>query len=332
MESEEKSPKQLIKSGVNALLAYKCCVDSKDEENMHTYSEIIENVLLQLENIIVKKQKSSDGYTPENLISAVANSEFIMVTLSEFPQLSVEHRKQFARVFCGCLSYYLDREKEDSPILAYILKNEVILDILLHFYDHAELAIVAGDMLRSCATYDQLAQLLLQDKRLDLLFSYFTKTNFDISSDSFLTYKALLLTPPSASIYLERHFSATFHRLHSLLDQNNYTTCISTLQLIGQILMNFENIQGLYFSDEKNLMTMMNLMVSSYKTIAKESYHIFKLFVVYDPKSPNIYKLLKNNAEKLIPFLPSLIDDSDGPEMKEELDVVIQMLENLSKE
>ena len=326
MESEEKTPKNLIKSAVNALLAYKCCIDSKDDEHAQSYSEIIENVLVKLEEVIVKKQKSPEGFTPGGLISAVANSEFIRVSLSQFPQLSVEHRKQFARVFSGCLSYYLDSEQEDSPILAYILKSEVILDILLHFYDHPELAIVAGEMLRACATYDQLAQLLLQDKRLDLLFSYFTKTNFDVSSDSFLTYKALLLTPPSAAVYVERHFSATFHRLHSLLDQNNYTTCISTLQLIGQMIMSFENIQELYFEDEKNLMTMMNLMVSSYKQIAKESYHIFKLFVVFEPKTPNIYKLLKNNAQKLIPFLPSIIDESDGADMKEELDTVIEKL------
>ena len=323
---EEETPQSFVKATLNALFTFKVILDTKDDEKINSYSSIIAQNFSTLEEIIVKNQKTEHNFTPDGLIIAIADSDLIMVTLSVFLNLSVEQRKQFTRVFSGCVTYSLDHSDHISPIIQYIQKNEIVLDILLHFYDHQELAMCAGEMLRTCASSDELAQLLLQDKRLDLLFSYFTVSHFDISSDSFLTFKALLLMPPGAAAYLEQNFSEICSRLHSLLNENNYTTCISALQLIGQMIMNFENIQAPYLSCETNLMLMMNLMVSTYKTIAKESYHIFKLFVVFEPKTPNIQKLLVNNAEKLIPFLPSLIDDSDGEEMKQELDTVIDEL------
>ena len=319
-----------IKSTVKSLIAYKCSIDAKNEERKAEHLQKINENYHIIAATILKKENISSTCNLDDLMKSIADSELIMVGLTIFPSLPVDERKLFTHIFTASLALALDLpDDENFPIIKYILLNQETLDILLHFYDHPELAVSTGEMLRACALHEPLANLMLKDERLSLLFSYFTVSHFDVSTESFSTYKELLTSSPGAETYIETHYGSVVMKIHSLIDENNYTTCIQVLQLIGILIMKYINFQTSYLSDEKNLMLMMKLMLSNYKTIAKEAYHIFKLFVVFEPKPQLVYKLLKNNADKLIPFIPSLITEDDDEEMRAESQDVIAMLEEI---
>lgn len=93
--------------------------------------------------------------------------------------------------------------------------------------------------------------------------------------------------------------------------------------------MAFPEFQQTYLSDEKNLMKVMRLMVSSYRNISMEAFHIFKLFVVTEAKPEPIVRILRNNAQKLLGFLEELLTGIDDVDLQEEKEMLIAILQGL---
>ena len=64
-----------------------------------------------------------------------------------------------------------------------------IVFTLCRGYEHKEIALNCGAMLRECVRYEALAKILLQSEQFYDFFKYVQVDNFDIASDAFATFK-----------------------------------------------------------------------------------------------------------------------------------------------
>lgn len=60
---------------------------------------------------------------------------------------------------------------------------------LIFRYEHQEIALNGGTMLRECARYEALAKIMLYSEDFFNFFRYVEVSTFDIASDAFSTFK-----------------------------------------------------------------------------------------------------------------------------------------------
>lgn len=284
----------------------------------------IQNQFSQMNDILFVKK---DDNLSIELINYISNSAFIFVGFSNLLNLTVEERKQFTIIFTGSISQHDNDGK--YPVADFIKRNVIIIDTLLGFYERPELAVSTGEMLRLCVKHEELADELFKSNRIDKLFSYFSAPNFDISADSFATFRFLLLNAPQAEEYLKNNSNFIIEKLYSTLDEDNYAGCRQTLKLIGEIIIKYQSFQDIYLQDQENLMVIMDLMTSKYHNISMEAFHVFKLFVVNENKTEPILKILRANADKLIPYIDDLLGDTDDEDLKVEKHYLLMQLKLL---
>lgn len=64
------------------------------------------------------------------------------------------------------------------------------MDFIISFsYEHQDIALNCGTMLRECARYEALAKIILYAEDFYKFFNYVEVSTFDIASDAFSTFK-----------------------------------------------------------------------------------------------------------------------------------------------
>jgi calcium binding protein 39 len=74
----------------------------------------------------------------------------------------------------------------------------------------------------------------------------------------------------------------------------------------------------------------MKLMGSSYKNIAMEAFHVFKLFAIRENNPDPIVQILRKNSHTLVPFLRDLLGDIHDDEPQYEKGLLIEVLSTLT--
>jgi len=316
-------PARIVKKAYDGLTGFSTADESKKSE----FIAIINKNFGRMTEILYKKKEGEEASSRAlQLVTEISHTDFIMLGLRTLIHLPVEQRKQFTIIFTGSIAHQTGSE---YPIAIYVQRNPEALDILLHFYDHPELAVSAGEMLRLCAHHQSLAKQLLAQNRLDILFSYFAVPHFDVSADSFATFRELVLYSPQSEEFLSSNIKYIVDKLHSTLDPNNYAACRQTLKLIGEIIVQSASFQDSYLTEEKNLIQMMKLMASTYKNISMEAFHVFKLFVAKEEKPEPVIRILKANSQRLIDFIKDLLEGIEDSELQREKEFLIVELSGL---
>jgi calcium binding protein 39 len=317
-------PSKIVVKATNAITAFVTNADGKRDESLATINK---NFTRMTDILYKRKEGDETSSRAVQLVTDVSKGDFIPIGFGALQILPVEQRKQFTNIFTGSVTLAVNG---GFPVAAWVAAHPAWLDQLLGFYDFPELAVCTGEMLRICTKYEPLAQILQAPERLDRLFSHFTEAHFDVSADSFATFRELILNAPQADVFLRENRQPIVDRLHATLVETNYAPCRQTLKLLGEIIMTFDDFQDRYLTDEKNLIIMMKLMVSTYKNISMEAFHIFKLFVAKEEKPEPILKILRNNSQKLVQFLGNLLDGIEDREIQQEKDFLIGELGALS--
>jgi calcium binding protein 39 len=323
-------PNKIVSKAIDALTAFAShppLAENKREELL----AVINKNFSRMTDILYKKKEGDDASSRAlQLVSEIGHDDFVAKGLDALPLFPVEQRKQFTIIFTGAIAHQVNGE---FPVAIWVQRNTRALDALLGFYNYPDLAVCAGEMLRLCVRHAALAKLLLAPERLDRLFSHFTVAHFDVSADSFATFRELILKAPQAEDWLRENTQQVIDRLHATLVETNYAACRQSLKLIGEILCQFTgNFQEVYLTDEKNLIIMMKLMVSTYKNISMEAYHIFKLFVARSDRPETITKILRTNSKKLIEFIHGLLDASEDEELQKEKEFLLVELGMLTSQ
>jgi calcium binding protein 39 len=313
----------IVAKSTAALTALSTAADPKREENHAKVKE----TLFRMLTILYKRHEGEETSSRAiQLVNDISKSDFIPVSLAAFATLPLEQRKHFTLIFTASIAMHVGAA---FPVAQCVAAHPEWIDQLLGLYAFPELAVSAGEMLRICTQHEALAQILRSPERLDELCRHFTESHFAVAADSFATFRVLMLSAPGAEAYIERNHETIVDYLNGTLREAWYTPCRQTLKLIGEMIMAFEDFQDRYLSNEQNLIIVMKLMVSTYRNLAMEAFHVFKLFVACQNKPETIVKILRTNRQKLVPYLRTLLDGVDDEQIEDEKNLLINILSGL---
>ena len=222
-------------------------------------------------------------------------------------------------------------------VVDYLEDCPILIDALIEGYNHPDIALISGSMLRECIRHDSLATCILKSEKLWLFFDKFLHLpNFDVASDAFNSLRDLLTTQKNKSIsaeFLETNFERVFTKYESLLLSENYVTKRRSLKLLSGILLeriNF-NVMIRYISSKDNLKLIMNQLRDKSANIQFEAFHVFKIFVAYPNKPADISNILFRNRVKLIAYLEAFHLDSEDLQFHDEKRLLIETLHCLEE-
>jgi len=271
----------------------------------------------------VKDQSASKTV---RLVTETLKSDFIPLSFQLLPSFSINCRKQFTYIFTGITAFQVNNA---SLVAGWVRQHESVIDQLISFFARPDLASCAGEILRIMVAYESLARLLWNSERFDALVRYATDPHMAVWTESFATLRELLLNAPRADIFLHEYHQRMIERLHGILDENNYGPCREGLRLLHDIMMSFPEFQPVYVCSEQNLMVIMRLMSSKYRSIALDAFHVFKMFVLAPERPPMVLAILRRNVQTLIDFMEDIFRDSDDEEAQREKDALVDILRAL---
>ncbi|KAL0924772.1 hypothetical protein M5K25_005629 [Dendrobium thyrsiflorum] len=220
------------------------------------------------------------------------------------PKLNLEARKDATQVVAN-----LQRQQVHSRLIAsdYLEANKDLLDILITGYEDMDIALHYGAMLRECIRHQCIARAVLESEHMKKFFDYLQLPNFDIASDVFATFRELMTRHKSTvAEFLSKNYDWFFTEFNEkLMSSTNYVTVRQAIKLLGDILLDRSNsaVMIRYVSSKDNLIVPMNLLRHESKSIQKEAFHVFKLFVANQNKPAEIGTILMTNKNKLLRLL-----------------------------
>lgn len=117
-----------------------------------------------------------------------------------------------------------------------------------------------------------------------------------------------------------------------LLESPSYVTKRQSIKLLGELLLervNY-NVMTQYIASSANLKIAMKLLKDDRRMINYEGFHVFKIFVANPNKAPEVERVLANNKDKLLRFLPPFLEDrEEDVQFKDEKAYLIRMIEAL---
>ena len=173
------------------------------------------------------------------LSQEVYNSGLLLLLLRNLHMVDFEGKKDAVQVFNNLLRRQIGTR---TPTVEYICTKPEIVFTLCRGYEHQEIALNCGAMLRECVRYEALAKILLQSEQFYDFFKYVEVSTFDIASDAFATFKDLLTRHKMLSAeFLEANYDKIFQNYQKLLHSDNYVTRRQSLKLLGELLLDRHN-------------------------------------------------------------------------------------------
>lgn len=137
------------------------------------------------------------------LAQELYNSNLLLLLIQNLNRIDFEGKKDVAQVFNNVLRRQIGTR---SPTVEYICTKPEILFTLMAGYEHQEIALNCGTMLRECARYEALAKIMLHSEEFFNFFQYVEVSTFDIASDAFSTFKVSTNMHADDQFYNQKHF------------------------------------------------------------------------------------------------------------------------------
>lgn len=154
--------------------------------------------------------------------------------------------------------------------------------------------------------------------------------------------------------YLYINFDLFFQNYNNILVQStSYVTKRQSIKLLGELLLNRANynIMTEYVDRGEHLKLCMNLLKDDRKMVQYEGFHVFKVkflrgedsllltnkpmmqvFVANPHKSVAVQRILVNNRERLLSFLPKFLEDrTDDDQFTDEKSFLIRQIETMTE-
>ncbi|XP_022135653.1 putative MO25-like protein At5g47540 [Momordica charantia] len=206
----------------------------------------------------------------------------------------------------------LQQQQVKSRIIAseFFENNMDIMDILIPGYEDSDIALTYGAIARECIRHQSVARYVLESELLRKFFEYIQNPIFYIASDASATFRKLLTRHKSTVAgFLSKNYEWIFEEYHTqFLESTNYITKRHAVKLLGDILLDNSNsaVMVQYVSSLDNMRIAMNLLRDPNKTIQRDAFDVFKLFVANKNKPPDITGVLVANRTKLLRVLSDL--------------------------
>ncbi|CAL5870357.1 uncharacterized protein PFLUO_LOCUS4593 [Penicillium psychrofluorescens] len=336
----------------------------QDSPNAPKVDEELSKQLTQMKLIVQGTQEVNTSPEQVHALVQVTLQEDLLYELSRaLHLLPFEARKDTQTIFSHILrfrpaSYAPDK---DPPVVSYLVHHrpEVIIE-LCRGYAHPQSAMPCGVILREALKYDVITAVVLYDEsnegepavRLSDLkpsvlqsgngifwnfFEWIDKGNFEVSADAFTTFREILTRHKSlVTSYLATNFDLFFGRFNdTLIQSDSYVTKRQSIKLLGEILLDRANysVMVAYVESGENLKLCMKLLRDDRKMVQYEGFHVFKVFVANPTKSVAVQRILINNRDRLLRFLPKFLEDrTDDDQFMDEKSFLVRQIELLPRE
>ncbi|KAE8677629.1 Mo25 family protein isoform 2 [Hibiscus syriacus] len=330
--SRPKTPQEVTKAIKDSLMA----LDIKTISEVKSHEKAMEEV--EKNFVTMRCMLSGDGEVGPDvdqvlqLTLEISKEDVLSLLVHELPSLGWEARKDLVH----CWSILLKQQVDSRYCCVEYIENHMeLLDFLVACYDHKEIALHCGNMLRECIKFPTLAKYMLNSASFVLFFKYVELPTFDVASDSFSTFKDLLTKHGTVvSEYLTAHYDEFFDMYEKLLTSSNYVTRRQSLKLLSDFILEpaNSNIMKRYVLEVRYLKVMMTLLRDSSRNIQISAFHIFKVFVANPNKPKEIKIILAKNHEKLVDLLQNLsVKGGEDEEFEEEKELIIKEIERVAR-
>ncbi|OAT06813.1 conidiophore development protein hymA [Blastomyces gilchristii SLH14081] len=296
------------------------------------------------------------------LVQAAIQEDLLYELARSIRHLPFEARKDTQTIFSHILRFRpANANSADPPVVSYIVHNrpEIITELCWGYENHRS-AMPCGSILREALKFEVIAAIILYDEsardeptiRINevdpgakqtgegLLWNFFQWINrgsFEVSADAFTTFRDVLTKHKGlVSQYLLSNFELFFSKYNSILVQSDsYVTKRQSIKLLGEILLDRTNynIMTKYVDRGDHLKLCMNLLRDDRKMVQYEGFHIFKVFVANPNKSVAVQRILINNRDRLLKFLPKFLEDrTDDDQFTDEKSFLVRQIEILPPE
>ncbi|KAK1268492.1 putative MO25-like protein [Acorus gramineus] len=313
-KSKPKTPTELVRATRELLVYVDLHWNSHEPKRAEKMAEL-SKLIRELKLILYGSSESE----PVAEACAQLTSEFfkentntLRLLINCLPKLDLEAKKDATQVVAN-----LQRQQVHSRLIAsdYLEANKDLMDTLITGYDHVDLALHYGHMLRECIRHQSIARYVLESEHMKEFFRYIQLDHFDISSDALATFKELLTRHKSTvAEYLLKNYDWFFADFNSkLLQSSSYFTRRQAVKLLGDILLDRSNSATMmkYVTSKDNLMILMNLLRENSRGIKLEAFQVFKLFVANQNKPPEIIGILVTNKDKLLRLFQDFKPDKE---------------------
>ncbi|KAL5365423.1 Mo25-like protein [Aspergillus floccosus] len=296
------------------------------------------------------------------LVQATLHEDLLYELARNLNRLPFEARKDTQTIFSHVLRFKPSpNTQSDPPVISYIVHNrpEIILE-LCKGYEHSQSAMPCGTILREALKFDVIAAIILYDQsregepaiRLSEVqpgipqngngvfwefFRWIDRGSFELSADAFTTFREILTRHKSlVTGYLAANFDRFFGKFNNVLVQSDsYVTKRQSIKLLGEILLDRANynVMMAYVESGENLKLCMKLLRDDRKMVQYEGFHVFKVFVANPNKSVAVQRILINNRDRLLKFLPRFLEDrTDDDQFTDEKSFLVRQIELLPRE
>jgi len=323
----QKSPAEVVKALRDAILL----LEKQDKKAEKAQEDVGKNLVI----IKTMLYGTADTEPQTDIIVAqlaqeMYNTNLLLLLIQNLGRIDFEAKKDVAQIFNNILRRQIGTR---SPTVEHICPKPDILFALVKGYEHQDVALNCGTMLRECARYEALAKILLYSDDFYNFYKYVEVSTFDIASDAFSTFKELLTRHKMLSAeFLEANYDKVFTHYQRLLNSENYVTRRQSLKLLGELLLDRHNftVMTRYISNPDNLKLMMNMLKEKSRNIQFEAFHVFKVFVANPNKPKPILDILLRNQEKLVDFLTKFhTDRSEDEQFNDEKAYLIKQIKEL---
>ncbi|KAJ8748609.1 hypothetical protein K2173_007599 [Erythroxylum novogranatense] len=304
--------------------------ERKREEKMSELNKL----LLQMRTVLYGDgQKEPNSEACAQLTQHFFKDDSFRSLVLGLPKLDLGARRNATHVIAN-----LQRQRVGGRLIAsdYMENNLDIMDILLSGYSDDDIALTYGTISRECIRHQVVARYVLQSEHMKKLFDYIQIPNFDVASEALSTFKELLTRHKSTvAEFLSTNYGWFFEEYNTqLLQSSNYIIRRHALKFLFDILLERSNCDMMlrYVRSLDNLRILMNLFKDSNKTIQLETFHVFKLFVINQHKSPEVTSVLVTNRTKLLRFLGDFAIEKEDEQFEADKAQVIQEIAALEIE
>ncbi|KAI1907694.1 Hym1p [Ophidiomyces ophidiicola] len=296
------------------------------------------------------------------LVQAFIADDLLYELAQSIHQLPFESRKDTQTIFSHFLRFKPPHvTSSDPPVISYIVnKRPEILTELCYGYENSRSAMPCGTILREALKFEVVTGIVLYDQsardepaiRLNDVqpgtpqtgegvfwnfFRWINQGSFEVSADAFTTFREIL-TRHKALVagYLATNFDLFFSTYNKVLVlSDSYVTKRQSIKLLGELLLDRANygVMTTYVDSGDHLKLCMNLLKDDRKMVQYEGFHIFKVFVANPNKSVAVQRILINNRDRLLKFLPKFLEDrTEDDQFTDEKSFLVRQIEILPSE
>ncbi|KAL8740973.1 MAG: hypothetical protein Q9190_006374 [Brigantiaea leucoxantha] len=298
-------------------------------------------------NIVLETESSPEQVS--QLVNSIIHEDLLYLLARSIHLLSFESRKDSQSIFSYVLRFKPpDLLDPDPPALAQVVNQrpEVIIE-LCRGYERKESAMPSGVVLREVLrAHEAIAEIILFDQSGEDLrtstegvfwnfFRWINDSPFEVSTDAFTTFRELLTRHRQlVAQFLEHNFELFIQNYNArLIQSSSYVTKRQSIKLLGELLLDRANYNFMtrYVDDGNNLKICMTLLRDDRKMVQYEGFHVFKVFVANPRRSPSVERILVNNRDRLLRFLPTFLEDrTEDDQFTDEKSFLIRQIDSMN--